>query len=71
MDNRDDQKIPLAGSYLNSVNQPPPMTSITAPSGKTTASAPYPEQIAPPPSYSAAIGQPQNPTAPQDKGLTI
>ena len=71
MDNRDDQKIPPAGSYLNSANQPPPMTGVVAPPGETTASAPYPQQFAPPPSYSAAIGQPQNITTPQNKGFTI
>ena len=71
MDNRDDQKIPLAGSYLNNANQPRPMTNAGNPSGETTSSASYPQQFGTPPSYSATMEQPQNQTVPQNKGLTM
>ena len=71
MTNRDDEKIPLAGSYLNNVNQPQPMMNAGNPSGETTSSATYSQQLGTPPSYSAAMEQPQNQTVPQNKGLTM
>ena len=72
MDNRDDQKIPPAGSYMHSpgvlVNQPPPMKTASSPA------APYPVQhgeTAPlyPPSYTTVVGPQQNQNIPPNKGF--
>ena len=72
MDNRDDQKIPPAGSYMHSpgvpVNQPPPMKTASSPS------APYPVQYGEtdplhPPSYTTVVGPQQNQNIPPNKGF--
>ena len=72
MDNRDEQKVPLAGSYMNSVNQPPPIRSTPSPS------APYPAQFgsqettqSQPPSYATAVAPQPQQNFPQNKGFNM
>ena len=72
MDNRDDQKIPPAGSYMHSpgvpVNQPPSMKTASSPA------APYPVQYGEtdplhPPTYTTVVGPQQNQNIPPNKGF--